>query len=236
MSSSITPEDAKHCIRSLSTFIKNDLIKHYNYGKQWTVYMSMDSCFGKKNANVAEVQIGPIIVLVQFSNPTISPVLIPFEKINENLVSRKLSLLEMLCFWDHLCPYPWVGIEELAEKFYRKLELNNYCGSRSLCAVCTGRILSSSMSNVTKESVFAPCILRSPIPVLMGPEMGQEMQYPPDDRFCEEDLFSWLNILIEEVHELNIKYKKEIKRTERAIQDEFEFEELAEEIVTALEE
>ena len=134
---------------------------------------------------------------------------------------------------EHLCPYPWEDTSELAERFYNKLELYNYYGSRSLCVVGTEWYLSSLKSGAANLNVTNSCIGWSSILIFMGPEERQEMQYPPDDKFDEEDPFEWLTLFAEQVSELNIKYKQEIKR---AVEHKFELEELVEEINIVLEE
>ena len=224
------PTGPPNCLRRISKYIYNNLTKTYNYGKIWTVHTSFDSFTGRKDGNVAEGKIGPVKVLVYFSNPIINDIAMPFEEIEENLVSRSSNFFEMFRFWDHLCPYPWADRKELIRKFYHKLESYDYCGSRSLCVVGTGRHIGYFTDNNVDMGLFAPCVGRSSIPVLMGPEEDQEMKYPLDNTFNEEYPSKLLNILKGNITQLKSKYRREIERAEREIERELELEELDEEM------
>ena len=205
-------------------------MKTYDYGKIWTVHTSADPFIGKMEGNAVEYEIGPLTVLIYFSNPPKTPVLMPLEEIEENLVSRTLNFFEMLRFWNHLCPYVWEGRTGLAERFYDKLIQNNYCGNRNLCAIGTERHIFSLKGSNTDLSFVAPCVDRDFIPIIMGPEKGQEKEYPPGDKLKVEDPFKWLSKLGEKMKKLRNEYKQEIRRTARAIKQEIQLEELTESI------
>ena len=209
-----------NCIENTNIYIHTNLMQNYNYGKEWTVYASLDPFVGRYQKNVVKFNIEPITFLIYFSNSPVRPVSMPLQDIENNLITRGINFFELFRFWNHLCPYPWEDMNKSAEKFYNKLELYNYCGSRSLCVVGTEKYIYSLKSNNTDLSFVAPCFGWPSIPVLMGLEEGQEMEYPPGDKFDKEDPFKWLNTLKKKIMKLRSKYKREIRKRKRAIKRE----------------
>lgn len=47
--------DPFFCMRNVTKSIHDNLVQHYNYGKEWTVHGSLDSCVGRKNKKIAEI-------------------------------------------------------------------------------------------------------------------------------------------------------------------------------------
>ena len=199
-------------MKNTSNVIHENLIKHYDYGKQWTVYASLDPCVGKQKNNVVVFNIEPVTFLIYFSNPLVRPVSTPFEDIKIELASTDVNFFEMARFWNHLCPYPWQKKNKLSKNFYKKLKNENYCKNRNLCAVCTERNIGYSTDNNVDISLFAPCVGRSFIPVLMGPVNGQEEKYPLDDIFEKEYPLKLLNNLTIKINDLKKKHEHEIEK------------------------
>ena len=200
-----------YSMRNITGLIHDDLVRNYDYDKRWTIQTSLDPCIGKK-ANIAEIEIGGMKLSIYFSNPPKTPVLMPFEEIKENFVSKpgiskKKSSTNLMCSTDR------ANKTYLPQHFYNKLESHDYCGNRSLCVVCAERLIHVIEDNTTELSgnsntdiaFISPCDGDPFLPIFMGPEDGQEEEYPSGDKFDEEDPLEWLVILQEKMSNLNSK-------------------------------
>ena len=174
------------CMRNLTRFIYEDLVNTYNYGKQWTVFVSPYFCKGRKSLDVTEVEIGDFKVTVYFSNPVKAPV-IPFEEINDILGSKINNFFSMFHPSNKFCPMNPNHKTELMNSFYEKVNSYGYCNDREFCAACAGTASGYVTDNNVDIKLFAPCVYHRFTPLIMGPRHDEQLQYPPDDKFNKTD-------------------------------------------------
>lgn len=186
--------------------------------------VSLDSCIGRKENNVAEIGIGPMIILVYFSNPHTTPVLIELEKIKGDVLSKGITLFEKFHFYNWHLRFSQKDKNQCAELLYKRLDSYDYCADRTLCIVCTGRYF-KIIHNLNVETIFTTfCDEDSFASILMGLEYNQEEEYPPNDKFNDEDLLRWLDTLAETMEDLQTMYIESTMEEETIDEQEFEEE------------
>ncbi|KAE9549199.1 hypothetical protein FO519_007594 [Halicephalobus sp. NKZ332] len=212
------------CMRNITRFIYEDLVKNYNYGKKWTVFISPDSCIGEKETNVAEIEVQSFKVTVYFSNPLKSPVRMPFEEIKSKIKSHFWNFLGKICFWNNVCSLRLIE-NKLINNVYEKLDSYGYCRNRNLCIACTERSTGYVTDSNIDINLYPPCDGCSFVPIVMGPEDGQEEEYPPDDKLDDKNPLQWLNILPRKLANLQKVHEEKTNRIDGLVKKE-----LAEEI------
>ena len=216
------------CMRKITRFIYEHLVETYDYGKQWTVFISSHYCAGRKDTNVVEIDVDSFKVTVYFSNPVRTPVSMPFEDIKATLGSKLENIFSMWHLWKSFCPFPFTGKTRLMENVYKRIESKNYCEDRKLCISCAETSAGYVTDMNADIKLFAPCAGRPFIPVIMGPKDNEETWYPSEDKF-DDDLFGWVSDISSIILEVENSNTQIIER-ENDIQKVIVMEDFAEEI------
>ena len=195
---------------NFTDLVHRELVKNFDYGKEWTVFLHPGSCTAKAGKNVAEIPMNDFTVFVYFSNPLKTSVNADFKKIENEFKPSFLGFLDMLLPGNrNPCPWMWENANKLSANLFEKINYYGYCEDRTLCATCSS---SYDMSITGKKNVVLDVIkscMGKYIPLIMGPTKNQEEKYPSNDKLDDTNPLKWLTTLIEKIDNLRKKFEEE---------------------------